>query len=76
MRAKLVSPIALCVAALSAAALPLSAQEADKTAPVIALELNQATPTASGCKLTFVARNSLSADVDKLVLETVLFDTS
>ncbi|WP_417258954.1 hypothetical protein [Celeribacter sp.] len=42
----------------------------------LALELNTATPTETGCSLTFVAQSTLPDDVDALVLETVLFDTS
>lgn len=38
------------------------------------LELNTMTQTESACRLTFVVDNALGADLDALVLETVVFD--
>ncbi|MGB0901681.1 hypothetical protein [Halocynthiibacter sp.] len=41
--------------------------------PQISIELNAVTPTESGCRLSFLAQNSLGEDLERLVLETVLF---
>lgn len=44
--------------------------------PFLSVELNTADQAAGSCRLTFVAQNSLGADLAAAVLETVLFDTS
>ncbi|MEQ8903125.1 MAG: hypothetical protein RID11_05110 [Roseovarius sp.] len=66
---------ALCGAVLGLAT-PVAAQEADAAAaPSLALSLNSLTATeAGGCRLSFVIRNGLEADIDSLVTEAVLFD--
>jgi len=65
---------ALAGAALSLAA-PGAAQEAEDPAPSLALSLNSLSATeAGGCRLSFVIRNNLDADIDNLVTEAVLFD--
>lgn len=58
----------------SAQAEPLTAA-APNPAP-ISIELNQLSPLDSGCRLSFMAQNRTGVDIEKLVLETVLFDTS
>ncbi|MGR3462915.1 MAG: hypothetical protein ACU0B5_05585 [Roseovarius sp.] len=66
---------ALGVAVLGLAT-PLSAQETGDATPTLALTLNTVSATEKGgCRLTFVSRNSLGAAIEKLVAETVLFDT-
>lgn len=53
--------------------------ETPATAPnpaPIRIELNQISPLDAGCRLSFMAQNKTGADITKLVLETVLFDTS
>ncbi|WP_297770964.1 hypothetical protein [uncultured Roseovarius sp.] len=72
--------ISSLAAALGGAALALStpvfAQETDEISPTLALTLNTLSTTeAGGCRLTFVIRNDLGADIDALVAEAVLFDT-
>lgn len=66
---------AALVGAAFGLATPVSAQETDGPAPSLALTLNTLQPTeAGGCRLTFVIRNGLGADIDSLVTEAVLFD--
>nr|WP_274705538.1 hypothetical protein [Salipiger pentaromativorans] len=48
----------------------LAAQEG-----ALALELNAQEQTETGCKLSFLARNSHDSDIAGAVFETVLFDT-
>ena len=62
--------ISLCVAV----ALP-SASTAEDAAPTLSLELNRIDPLDGACRLTFMAENGLSADLQGLALETVLIDT-
>lgn len=57
--------------ALACAVRPAIAQEPQ---PVLSLELNGQTAAEAGCMLTFVVRNGHAQDIDRLVLETVLFD--
>lgn len=54
----------------------MSAQEvpAQGAPDPIALELNGTDPIEAACALTFMVRNGLSEDIDKLVYETVLID--
>ena len=40
----------------------------------LSLELNRVDPIENACRLTFVARNTLGADITSLTLETVLID--
>jgi hypothetical protein len=56
-------------------AMPATAQEADVTGK-ISVELNAVQTANASCTLTFVITNDLGADLDKVVYETVLFDTS
>jgi len=64
--------VGLC-AGLSGAAV---AQPPDESPPPqLGLALNTVgTTDAGGCRLTFVVRNDLGADIEKLVAEAVLFD--
>lgn len=49
------------------------AGKADPAAsPSLALELNGAEPVDQGCRLTFLLRNGLGADLEALSLETVI----
>lgn len=41
--------------------------------PAISIELNTLTAVENGCRLSFLAQNTLETDLDRLVLETVLF---
>ena len=59
---------AIVAGSLAMAALPASAEE-----PVLAVELNTVTEIENGCRLSFLAENTLGADLSVLVLETVLF---
>lgn len=54
---------------------PTQAETPANPAP-IRIELNQISPLDAGCRLSFMAQNKTGADIAKLVLETVLFDTS
>lgn len=62
-----VAVAALCIA-LSAPAL------AEEAVPAISVELNALDPVEGACRLVFVARNGLEADVASLILEAVAFD--
>lgn len=62
------------MAALTTTA-PAMAQDS-KPAPGVAVQLNSLTPLDTGCRLTLMATNGLKRDLKKLVLETVLFNTS
>jgi hypothetical protein len=48
---------------------------AEAPAPALGLELNTVSEAEGACRLTFLARNALGADLDALVLEAVLFTT-
>ena len=65
--------ISMC--ALAFLASPVSAQETD-IAGKIALELNAEQTTDGACTLTFLITSGLTQPIDKVVYETVLFDTS
>ena len=41
----------------------------------LAIELNTVSDDAGGCKLTFMVTNNHAIEIDKLVFETVLFDS-
>jgi hypothetical protein len=62
--------------ALMGSAAPVLAQSAEEAAPPrLSLSLNAARTTEAGdCRLTFVTRNMLGADIVALVTEAVLFD--
>ena len=53
----------------------LSAQETDLDGK-IAVELNAVQTSDASCTLTFLVTNGLGAQVDRVVYETVLFDTA
>jgi len=64
-------------AAMSLAlAAPAAAQEATAPEPPsLGLSLNTVAPVeGGGCRLTFVIRNGLAADLESMVAEAVLFD--
>lgn len=66
---------AFALTAFTAPALSQSASEPEAAAPQLALTLNNLSETGGdGCRLTFVIRNELGADIDALVAEAVLFD--
>lgn len=68
-------PLAIAVA-VGLATGPGTAQDADAAAETaLRLELNTVTPLEAGCRLTFMATNGLGADLNRLVLETVLITT-
>jgi hypothetical protein len=50
------------------------AQEASKDASALDLELNGAQPSDKGCRLTFVVKNDLGADLSKAAYEIALFN--
>ncbi len=51
------------------------AQEAASPAPAaLSLELNGAQPSDKGCRLTFVVKNDLGADLSKAAFEIALFN--
>ena len=54
-----------------------SISTAEEPAPAgeISIELNTMAEGAGSCTLTFVVTNGFPVDIDKLVYETVLFDT-
>ncbi|GAW34141.1 hypothetical protein RA2_01186 [Roseovarius sp. A-2] len=67
------------VATLAGAALglatPAAAQEPDDATATLAISLNSVSATRTGgCRLSFVIRNDLGADIESLVAEAVLFD--
>ena len=56
---------------------PVIAQEgAPATAPAFALELNAVQPADAGCRVTFLATNTLGDQLDRAAVELALFDTS
>lgn len=60
---------AATLAVLSVPAAPAMAQ-----APSIALELNAAKSTANACRMSFLFRNDLAAEIGDLALEVVFFN--
>jgi len=62
----------LLLAALSAT--PTLAQEA-APAPGLALELNALTPSETGCRVTFLATNTLGTELTRSAFEIALFGT-
>ena len=61
--------------ALLASTLTLSCALAQETAPApaLALELNAVQPTDGGCRVTFLATNSLGASVERAGIEMAFF---
>jgi hypothetical protein len=53
---------------------PAFAQAEPTPEPALSLELNDLSPTDAGCRATFVAANTLDADIDRTALEMALFD--
>ncbi|PTX03988.1 hypothetical protein [Pararhodobacter aggregans] len=67
---------ALMLAAQSALAQSAPAQSApDQTTPAVSVELNAIHPRDGACQFVLVGQNGTEADIDRLVLEAVLFDT-
>lgn len=62
------------LAALAFVATPVLAQ--DPAEPGLSIELNTAQTTDATCTLTFVVINGHSTAIDKLIYETVLFDST
>jgi hypothetical protein len=59
--------------AVSLVVAPAWAQE-PAPVPTLKLELNAAQPSDKGCRLTFVVKNALGADLSKAAFEIVLFN--
>lgn len=58
-------------AALTLAALPVSAED-----QALSIELNAAAQEDAGCRLSFLAENTMGQDIAQLAIEAVLFDTA
>lgn len=55
--------------------LPVFAQDkSEMPAPYLAVELNKASPTGSGCRLSFVSKNGLNSDLTRITFEMAFFD--
>lgn len=66
--------VALVTSFLAAAGTgPVSAEQSVTPARFLSIELNAAEQRDTACRLTFVARNELGADLNTAVFETVLF---
>ncbi len=78
MAFNLIGKSALAAAvALTALAVPaLAAGEGEDDKPSLFVELNSVTALEGSCRVTLLATNALSADIGKLVFETVLLDTN
>ncbi|MBI1494656.1 hypothetical protein [Halocynthiibacter styelae] len=63
---------ALITAGLAIMGGPVRA-ETSAPEPQVSIELNTLTNVEGGCRLSFLAQNTLETDLDRLVLETVLF---
>lgn len=63
------------IAALSLFLLPLNADAQEELSVALTVELNAAEPADGGCKVTFLATNTLGADIDRTALELALFKT-
>ncbi|ODT81879.1 MAG: hypothetical protein ABS76_10525 [Pelagibacterium sp. SCN 64-44] len=61
----------LALIALALLPLQVAAQQAE---PRLAVELNAAEATETGCKVTFLATNELGSTLDRAALEMALFD--
>ncbi len=66
--------LVLAAAVATALCFGAAAQEAAKPAPALSLELNGAQPSDKGCRLTFVVKNDLGADLSKAAFEIALFN--
>lgn len=66
--------IAACLAGLAIAC--GGHANADEAGKAVSIELNKVKPSDGGCTLTFLAQNGYDSAIDKVVYETVLFDTS
>ncbi|PYE84874.1 hypothetical protein [Pseudoroseicyclus aestuarii] len=64
----------LLAALATALALPAAAQDTEDAAPepALSVELNAADAVEGSCRLTFLVRNDLGADLSSLALETVV----
>jgi hypothetical protein len=62
------------ITALLAAGTPAGVLAQEVTEPALYLELNGAQASDKGCRLTFLVRNDLGADVDEASYEIALFD--
>lgn len=67
--------IVLTCLGLAAGTGPVLAEEPAAPASFLAIELNSSEQHGDACRLTFVARNQLTADLNTAVFETVLFST-
>ncbi|MEM9734664.1 MAG: hypothetical protein AAF903_14445 [Pseudomonadota bacterium] len=65
--------LAVCAAFLCGAPAPAFAQDTDQA--TLAVELNTTSDTASGCQLSFVARNTLADSLSQVGFEMAFFDT-
>lgn len=66
---------ALIGAALCAAGLPAVAADETAIGEAVSVELNAVKQGETGCTLTFLVINGHPGQIDKLVYETVLFDS-
>ena len=53
----------------------VTAAYADERSASLSVELNTLSDVSGGCQITFLAENSVGADLESVVFETVLFDT-
>jgi hypothetical protein len=67
---RILTPV-LC---LSVASPGLARADDPAPAPTLHLELNAMQPSDKGCRLTFLVKNGLAADLEKAAYEIVLFD--
>ena len=67
------SGITICIALMLSAA--TNAMSADETGRAINIELNRAQEKGAACRLSFVFTNGIGQPVEKLAIETVLFNT-
>ena len=66
---------ALMLVAQGALAQSTPPAEAPAAAPSVSVELNAIHPRDGACQFVLVGQNGTEADIDRLVLEAVLFDT-
>ncbi|WP_039019273.1 hypothetical protein [Halocynthiibacter namhaensis] len=67
-------PVAATIIATGFLAMAAPAQgETSASGATLMIELNTVSETPGGCRLSFLAQNDLSVDLNTLVLETVLF---
>lgn len=65
--------VALHLAAVPVAAQTSNAQAAEAGPATLSIALDSLAPVDGACRLTFVARNGLAADISALVIEAVAF---